>query len=209
MYLKKKLFQIMTSSKIIEECMIHIDRSIDKWPIKNFNEQEIYSSVSDDDGITEGELLGNPTMAEKESSKRLGSSKTAEQEKLQNILNQIVASVSADVKDFCEVTHKKILRAFIENIDEETDLVRSYILSTTLEDIGEAEAIKLSSTTEFEFLKPCNDRCAYLCDLMGFMANLEEMMRDWDKQLYELVRAWVEASSPNQDNLHGTQSDSD
>lgn len=80
--LKMKLFQIVRSSKMIEECMIHIDENIDKWPVKNFNEQEIYSSVSDDDIFSEGELLGSPTTAEQESSELLGSSNTAEQEEI-------------------------------------------------------------------------------------------------------------------------------
>lgn len=140
--LKMKLFQIVRSSKIIELRMIHIDGNIDKWPIENFNEQEIYSSVSDYDVFSEGELLGSPTTAEQESSELLGSSNTAEQEKIQNVLNRIVAGVIADVEVFYKIIRMKILKAILENLDEETGLVRSYYFSTTLEDIGEAEATK-------------------------------------------------------------------
>ena len=191
-----KLFQIVRSSKIIELCMIHIDGNIDKWPVENFNEQEIYSSVSDYDVFSEGELLGSPTTAEQESSELLGSSNTAEQEKIQNVLNRIVAGVIADVEVFYEIIRMKILKAILENLDEETGLVRSYYFSTTLEDIGEAGATKiLSSGTEFEFLKSCKDHGAYLCELLAFTAKIAEMMREWDKQHHELVRAWVEAAS--------------
>ncbi|CAN6167154.1 unnamed protein product [Urochloa humidicola] len=190
--LKRKLFDIVNASKVIEECMAYIIGNIDKWPLENLNEEKFSAVIGYDDVFSEGEVLS--------------SSNTAIQGKIENVLSQIVASVAKDVDDGIQLMYRMTWIALIENKEEKVHRIMAHHFSATMEDIGyEAAKDLLTSGVEFDFLNDCFDRGDYLHKLEFFGREILAMMKQWDGQHSELVDTFVQAATGS--NLHEEQDD--